>query len=139
MRSRCTITGPPAVTISPLFGDRANSATPRSISSTLRTPIGVSSTPRDDATDWMAPKCLGCHTLERVVRSNHDGRDLRHCGDASITGHGDPRQADCGWLAVAEWVCGEADRHDPTGMSRPHDRLRGGAPAPDPWKVCDLL
>src|SRR5262249_38994598 len=55
MRSRCRITGPPAVTITPLFGNRANSATPRSISPALRTPIGVNSTPRDGATDWMAP------------------------------------------------------------------------------------
>jgi hypothetical protein len=29
----------------------------------------------------------------------------------------------------------QADRHDPTGMSRPHDCVRGGAPAPNPWEV----
>jgi transposase len=42
-------------------------------------------------------------------------------------------------LVVAEWVRGETDRHDPTGMSRPHDRIWGGAPASDPWDVCRLL
>jgi hypothetical protein len=42
-------------------------------------------------------------------------------------------------LAVAEWVRGETDRHDPTGMPRPHDRIWGGASASDPWQVCRLL
>jgi hypothetical protein len=42
-------------------------------------------------------------------------------------------------LAVAESVRRETDRHDPTGMSRPHDRIRGGAPAPDPGSVCRVL
>jgi hypothetical protein len=31
------------------------------------------------------------------------------------------------------------DRHDPTGMSRPYDRFRGGAPTPDSGQVCRLL
>src|SRR5262245_14179362 len=42
-------------------------------------------------------------------------------------------------LTVAEWVRGETDRNDPTGMSRPYDRFRGGAPTPDPWEVRRLL
>jgi hypothetical protein len=33
----------------------------------------------------------------------------------------------------------ETDRYDPTGMSRPHDRIWGGAPASEPWEVCRLL
>src|SRR5215813_4136860 len=45
-------------------------------------------------------------------------------------GHGHPRQAHCRGLTVAKWVRGETDRHDPTGMSRPYDRFRGGAPMP---------
>jgi hypothetical protein len=40
---------------------------------------------------------------------------------------------------LAERVRRESDRHDPTGMPRPHDRIWGGAPASDPWKVCRLL
>ena len=33
---------------------------------------------------------------------------------------------------------GETNRHDPTGMSRPHDRVWGGASASDPWEVSYL-
>ena len=47
--------------------------------------------------------------------------------------------ADCSPIAVAEPVRREVDRHDPTGMSRPHDRIRGGAPTPDPGPVCRVL
>src|SRR5262245_34862610 len=53
--------------------------------------------------------------------------------------HGHPRQAHCRGLTVAKWVRGETDRHDPTGMSRPYDRFRGGAPTPDSGQVCRLL
>src|SRR5262249_23761957 len=35
-----------------------------------------------------------------------------------------PRQTYCSRLAVAEWVRGKTDRHDPTGMSRPPDCAR---------------
>src|SRR5262245_11696470 len=45
---------PPAVTISPPLPERANAATPRSISPGSRTLNGVSSTPNDCATDWIA-------------------------------------------------------------------------------------
>jgi hypothetical protein len=31
--------------------------------------------------------------------------------------HGHSRQADCDRVAMAEWVCKEIDRHDPTGLS----------------------
>jgi hypothetical protein len=34
---------------------------------------------------------------------------------------------------------GKTDRHDPTGISRPHDCVRGDASASDPWYVCGLL
>jgi hypothetical protein len=61
--------------------------------------------------------------------------DLR----AAVARHGYPRQAYCPGLAVAECVRGETDRHNPTGMSRPHDCIRAGAPAPDPGQVCRLL
>src|SRR5262245_23736657 len=40
--------------------------------------------------------------------------------------------ADRAPIAVAEPVRREADRYDPPGMSRPPDRVRGGASAPDP-------
>jgi hypothetical protein len=43
------------------------------------------------------------------------------------------RQTNCSRLAVAEWARGEADRHDPPRMPRPHDRIWGGASASDPW------
>src|SRR5262249_61622867 len=52
------------------------------------------------------------------------GRDLRYFCHAPVTGHGYPRQTYCSRLAVAEWVRGETDRHDPTGMSRPSDCAR---------------
>jgi hypothetical protein len=42
-------------------------------------------------------------------------------------------------LALAECIRRETDRHDPTGMSRPHDRVRGAAPTTDPRQVCCLL
>ena len=67
----------------------------------------------------------------------------RHCVwpglQAAVACHGHSGQADCSPIAVAESVRRETDRHDPTGMSRPHDRIWGGAPAPDPWSVCRVL
>ena len=45
---------PPDVTIRPPLPDRANAATPRSISPASRTLTGVRSTPSDCATDWIA-------------------------------------------------------------------------------------
>src|SRR5262249_42155594 len=53
--------------------------------------------------------------------------------------HGHSGQADCAPIAVAESVRRETDRHDPTRMSRPHDRIWGGAPAPDSGSVCRVL
>ena len=58
---------------------------------------------------------------------------------AAVACHGHSGQADCSPIAVAEPVRRETDRHDPTGMSRPHDRIWGGAPAPDPGSVCRVL
>ena len=55
MRSRCRIPAPPAVRIKPPFDLRANSVTARSISSASRMPTGVTSTPNNDATAWIAP------------------------------------------------------------------------------------
>ena len=79
--------------------------------------------------------------LERgpTLPDPRSGRDLRCRCQAPITGHGYPRQAHFAGLAVAEWVCRATDRHDPTGMSRPHDRVWGGVPASDPWEICGLL
>jgi hypothetical protein len=48
-------------------------------------------------------------------------------------------QADCSPIALAECIRRETDRHDPPGMSRPHSRIRGGAPAPDPGQIYRLL
>ena len=42
-------------------------------------------------------------------------------------------------LAACKRHKAKLDRHDPPGMSRPHDRVRGGAPAPDPGQVCRVL
>src|SRR5262249_4934602 len=58
---------------------------------------------------------------------------------AAVTCHGHSGQADCTPIAVAESLCRETDRYDPTGMSRPHDRIWGGAPAPDSGPVCRVL
>ena len=41
-------------------------------------------------------------------------------------------------VAMAERVRRETDRHDPTGMCRPPDRVRDSS-APDPSRVCRLL
>jgi hypothetical protein len=41
-----------------------------------------------------------------------------------------PRQAHCPWLAVAELICREADRIDPSRMRRPCHRIRRAAFAP---------
>src|SRR5207248_2843624 len=85
---------------------------------------------------------------------NHRGVPLGQCTSLSYSGpghcvwpdlqtavarHGDSGQADRSPVAVAEPIRREADRHDPPGMSRPHDRVRGGAPAPDPGQVCRVL
>jgi hypothetical protein len=45
----------------------------------------------------------------------------------AATRHGHSGQADRARVAMAEWVRGETDRHDPTGMRRPPDRVRSGA------------
>jgi len=58
---------------------------------------------------------------------------------AAFAGYGHSGQADRPPIAVAEPVRREADRHDPPGMSRPHDRIRGGASAPDLGQICRLL
>src|SRR5215471_7450028 len=58
---------------------------------------------------------------------------------AAVACHGHSGQADCTPIAVAESVRRETDRYDPTGMSRPHDRIWGGAPAPDSGSVCRVL
>src|SRR5258705_4325616 len=67
----------------------------------------------------------------------------RHCVwrglQAAVACHGHSGQADCSPIAVAEPVRRETDRHDPTGMSRPHDRIWGGTPAPDSGSVCRVL
>jgi hypothetical protein len=58
---------------------------------------------------------------------------------AAVARHGHSGQANCSPIAVTEPVRREANRHDPTGMSRPHDRIWGGAPARDPGSVCRVL
>jgi hypothetical protein len=93
-------------------------------------------------------------TAEWISRPDHRGVSLgqftslsysgpRHCVrrglQAAVACHGHSGQADCSSIAVAEPVRRETDRHDPTGMSRPHDRIRGGAPAPDSGSVCCVL
>src|SRR6266498_2602373 len=84
-------------------------------------------------------------SLARLSASASSHRDLSLAvfitniaeSDFRYTQH--PRQAHCPGLALAECVRGETDRRDPTGMSRPHDRIWGGAPASDPGQVCRLL
>ena len=77
--------------------------------------------------------------IAHMLPGPRSGRHLRCCGHPPITSHGHPRQAHCPELALAEYVRGETDRHDPTGMSRPHDRVRGDAPLSDPSEVYCLL
>src|SRR5215216_617764 len=54
-RSRCTAAAGLAVTIRPLFAERAKVAMARSISATSRTLTGLTSTLNAGATAWMAP------------------------------------------------------------------------------------
>ena len=42
---------------------------------------------------------------------------------ALVPGHGYSGQADCARITMAERLRGETDRHDPTGMCRPSDRV----------------
>src|SRR6266436_1590316 len=80
-------------------------------------------------------------TLGQFTSLSYSGP--RHCVwrglQAAVACHGHSGQADCSPIAVAEPVRRETDRHDPTGMSRPHNRIWGGAPAPDPGSVCRVL
>jgi hypothetical protein len=55
-----------------------------------------------------------------------------------ITSHGHPRQAHRRWFAVAELICREADRIDPSRMRRPCHRIRRAA-APTPKILRELL
>jgi hypothetical protein len=76
---------------------------------------------------------------------DHRGVSLGQCTSLSYSGqghcvwsdlqaafarYGHSGQADCSPIAVAEPVRRETDRHDPTGLSRPPDRVRGGPSAP---------
>jgi hypothetical protein len=67
------------------------------------------------------------------------GRDLRCCCHPPATGHGHSGQADCARVAMAERVRGETNRHDPTGMRRPPDRVWRGSSAANPSRVFRLL
>src|SRR5438876_1287680 len=82
-----------------------------------------------------------CRGVSLVTSLSYSGP--RHCVwrglQAAVACHGHSGQADCSPIAVAESVRRETDRHDPTGMSRPHDRIWGGAPAPDSGSVCRVL
>jgi hypothetical protein len=82
--------------------------------------------------EWIAQQLTEAFPWDEVPR--HLIRDRDGIYGAAVT-----RRAHCPELALAECVRGETDRHDPTGMSRPHDRIRGGAPASDPGQVCRLL
>ncbi len=89
--------------------------------------------------EWIAQQLTEAFPWTEAPRYLIRDRDgiygLRLCADYELWA---PRQAHCPELTSAECVCGETDRHDPTGMSRPHDRVWGGTPAPDPWEVCRL-
>jgi hypothetical protein len=61
------------------------------------------------------------------------------CGHAPITSHGHPRQTDFSGLAVAEFVCREVDRNDPSRVRGPHRRAGRGASASYPERVRSLL
>jgi hypothetical protein len=50
---------------------------------------------------------------------------------APIARHGHPGQAYCTSLALAEWLCGTADRIDPARLCGPHHYLGRGASAPN--------
>src|SRR5262249_38231341 len=77
--------------------------------------------------------CCGTHvapnyrgfSLGQFTTVSYSGS--RHCVwrglQAAVACHGHSGQADCSPIAVAEPVRRETDRHDPTGMSRPHDRI----------------
>ncbi len=56
---------------------------------------------------------------------------------ASSDGH--PRSADCTAIAMAERMCGTADRINPTGLPGPRRRVRRAAPASSAQSVPNIL
>src|SRR5262245_39348681 len=85
--------------------------------------INVTSHP---TAEWIARQITEAFPWNEAPRYLIRDQDaiLRYCCHAPVTSHGYPRQTYCSGLAVAEWVRGETDRHDPTGMSRPPDCAR---------------
>ena len=79
MSARCTITGAPAVTISPPFGERANSAMPRSIAPGSCTLIGVELNSKGwrHGLDRAPLACAGgVGAIPKDRHSRHPRRDL---------------------------------------------------------------
>jgi hypothetical protein len=97
----------------------------------------------DDKSDRgvdFAPDHRGVSLGQFTSLSNSGSRHCVWLGlQAAVACHGHSGQADRSPIAVAEPIRREVDRHDPAGMSRPHDRIWGGAPALDPGSVCRVL
>ena len=66
-------------------------------------------------------------------------RDLWCRSHTAATRYGHSGQADHARVAMAEWVRGETNRHDPTGVRRPPDRAGRISPSPDPLRVRRIL
>jgi hypothetical protein len=91
--------------------------------------------------DWIAQQITEAFPWDEIPRYLIRDRDsnLRRGGPTPITSDGDPRQAHCTGFAMAKFIRGETDRHNPKGMPRPRHRAWGGAPGSDLGQVCHLL
>jgi hypothetical protein len=98
--------------------------------------IGVTAHP---TAEWIARQITEAFPWHEVPRYLIRDRDRIYGAAVTRRLRGMGIKAHCGGLAVAEWVRGEADRLDPTGMPRPHDRIWRDAPASDPRKICRVL
>src|SRR5262249_51199168 len=98
--------------------------------------FGVTTSP---TAEWISRQIIEAFPWDSAPRYLIRDRDTASDLQAAVACHGHSGQADCTPIPVAEPVCRETDRYDPTGMSRPHDRIWGGAPAPDSGSVCWVL
>ena len=85
--------------------------------------VGVTGEALEDAMQKEAwdPSVKGLTAVPQVLQMMNDKLDCAR--------HGHSRQAYLSRLAMAERLCGTADRHGPAGVRRPPDRARGGPPA----------
>jgi hypothetical protein len=61
------------------------------------------------------------------------------CRYQASGGDGHPGSPDCATIPLAKWTCGEAGRHDPSGVPGSHRDLGRGPPASGAQGLCGLL